>query len=209
MTVRRLAGALAASALLTGTALLSGGGLAVASSTSGTVMLSASGTGAQEVPPGSGEESASVTGSFQLTPAGAMTYTVRITGNSEPVTAGHIHRGAAGVNGDVVVPLDAAAINGGSSATTQVDPAIAAEIIANPAGFYLNTHSTSFAPPSGNARGQLVAASAGAPGSIDTGTGGQAADGGSTSAVVAGGAAVLLAAGAVTVTRRRRTVDAG
>jgi hypothetical protein len=209
MTVRRLVGAVAASALLTGSALLSTGGLALASTTAGTVMLSASGTGAEEVPPGSGEEGARVTGSFQLTPAGAMTYTVRITGNSEPVTAGHIHRGAAGVNGDVVVPLDTAAIVSGSSATAQVDPALAAEIIANPSGFYLNTHSPSFAPPAGNARGQLTTASSGAPGSIDTGTGGQAAEGGPTSALVGGGAAVLLAAGAVTVARRRRAVDAG
>jgi len=203
MTVRRLLGAVAASGLITGAALLSTGGIATASTSSDAVTLSASGTGANEVPAGSGEAGASVTGSFQLTPAGAMTYTIKITGNAEPVTAGHIHRGAAGVNGDVVVPFDAVPINGGTSATVQVDPAIAAEIIANPAGFYLNTHSASFAPPSGNARAQL-ATSSGAPGSIDTGTGGQAAQDSDAAAWVGAGGAVLLAVGAVAVVRRRR-----
>lgn len=203
MTVRRLIGATAASGLLVGAALLSAGGVAVAS-TADTTTLSATGSGAEEIPAGSGEEGASTTGSFQLTDAGAMTYTVTVTGNGETVSAGHIHRGETGVNGDVVVALDEAAINAGTSATVQIDAALAAEIIATPGDFYLNTHSASFAPPSGVARAQLAAGSA-APGSIDTGTGGQAAQqGASTTWLISGGVA-LAALGAVVVSRRRGT----
>jgi len=204
MTVRRLVTTVAATGLLTGGALLCAGAPALASA-SQAVSLSATGSGADEVPPGSGQEGASVTGSFQLTPAGALTYTVKVSGNTEPVGAGHIHRGAEGQNGDVVVPLDTAAITAGTSATTQVDPALAAEIIANPGGFYLNTHSASFAPPTGVARAQLVGGSAAAPGSIETGSGGQAAEQGGAAGVAAG-AALLTAgtAGAVLAVRRRR-----
>lgn len=206
MTVRRLIGAAAASTLLI--AAMSTGGAAFGTARGDATSLSATGSGANEVPPGSGEEGTSVTGSFQLTPAGAMTYTVRVTGNGEPITAGHIHRGATGVNGDVVVPLDAAAISGGTSATAQVDPALAAEIIANPGGFYLNTHSASFAPPTGNARAQLATGSA-APGGIDTGTGGQAAAADdATAAWAVGGTALLVAAGGALVVTRRRRADA-
>lgn len=169
MTVRRLFTTLVTTGALAGAALLGTTGTASAQDT--TTTLSATGTGAKEIPSGSGEAGAAVTGSFQLTTAGALTYTVTVRGNAEPVTMGHLHRGAAGANGDVVVPLDAAAINAGGTATTTINPALAAEIVANPAGFYLNIHSASHAPPTGNARGQLSATSA-TPGSINTGTGG-------------------------------------
>lgn len=208
MSVKRRI-AVVAAGLLTGAALLSGGATALASANTGAVNLSASGTGEQEFPAGTGEEGATATGSFQLTPAGALTYTVRVAGNSEPVAAGHIHEGAAGVNGPVVVPLSEVSINAGTSNTVQIDAALAARIIANPAGFYLNTHSASFSPPTGVARGQLTAA-AGAPAVINTGTGGQAADGagGTTVLAVTAGLGVLVAAGAVAVARRRTTGSA-
>jgi len=103
------------------------------------------------------------------------------------------------------VPLDAAAINAGTTATTQIDPTLAAEIIAGPENFYLNTHSPSFKPPTGNARAQLAATSA-SPSTIDTGTGGQAAaaQGSSATTYALGGVLVIAAAGgAVAVARRR------
>lgn len=203
MTVRRLFTTLATTGALACAALLGTTGTASAQDTATT--LSATGTGANEVPAGSGEAGASVTGSFQLTPSGALTYTVTVRGDAEPITAGHIHRGAAGANGAVVVPLDAAALNAGTTATTMIDPALAADILADPAGFYLNTHSASFAPPTGNARGQLTATTS-TPGTIDTGTGGQAATGtGSGTATAVGGVAVLavVGAGGVLIARRR------
>ncbi len=203
MSVRRLITTVAATGLLAGAALMAGTTSAMASTAA--VNLTASGSGANEVPAGSGEEGASVTGSFQLTPAGALTYTVSVSGNGEDVSAGHIHRGATGVNGDVVVPLDTAAINAGTSATMQIEAALAAEIIANPGGFYLNIHSASFAPPSGVARAQLAGGSANAPAVINTGTGGQAAAGSDSlgTAGIIGSAAALVAVGALLLARRR------
>jgi hypothetical protein len=78
----------------------------------------------------------------------------------------HIHQGAAGVNGPVVVDTGispAAPIpmtNGGVSFTRGVSPAInvnptlAQSIISNPAGFYFNVHTA--LSPGGVSRGQLV-----------------------------------------------------
>ena len=64
----------------------------------------------------------------------------------------HIHVGAAGTSGDVVVTLDAP--NRGFSANcARVDPMLAGEIADNPAGFYVNVHNDEF--PAGAIRGQL------------------------------------------------------
>lgn len=203
MIVRRVLGAVAVSGALSTALLLGASGTALAQDSAN---LTASGSGAEEIPSGSGEAGTSITGSFQVTSAGSLTYTVSITGNNEKITAGHIHKGAAGANGAVVVPLDAAAINAGTTATTQIDPTLAAEIIAGPENFYLNTHSPSFKPPTGNARAQLAATSA-SPSTIDTGTGGQAAaaaQGSSATTYALGGVLVIAAAGgAVAVARRR------
>jgi len=68
-------------------------------------------------------------------------------------TAAHIHRGAAGVNGAVVITLETPDQNGTSEACQDVDPALAAEITANPQGFYVNVHNDEF--PGGAVRGQL------------------------------------------------------
>ncbi|MGF1646016.1 MAG: CHRD domain-containing protein [Kineosporiaceae bacterium] len=168
------AAGLAAAAILLGGAAAVTAAPALATSSDWTT-LTASGSGEQEVPAGSGEAGATTVGSFQLNRDGDLTYTVTVSGNSEEITAGHIHRGAAGVNGDVVVELDPAAINAGETATTTVDPEVAGRILDNPGNYYLNLHSPSFAPPTGVARGQLAAA-AEAPEMIQTGTGGQAAE---------------------------------
>ncbi len=83
-------------------------------------------------------------------------------GQPEMIVAMHIHRGAAGVNGPVVInsglqgPLEA---NGDGvlfyqMIVTDADMLATVEaILQNPAGYYLNAHSTS-APP-GFIRGQL------------------------------------------------------
>jgi CHRD domain len=71
-----------------------------------------------------------------------------------PVMA-HIHRGGRSVNGPVVVPLTQPATGdpGASSGCVAIDAALAAEIQANPRGFYANVHTTAF--PNGAVRGQL------------------------------------------------------
>lgn len=198
--IRRLAGLTMAATVMGGAATL---GAAPAIAASDWTTLTASGTGEEEIPDGSGEAGATVVASIQLNPAGDLTYTVTAAGNSEEISAAHIHEGAAGVNGDVVVDFDPAVINAGGTATVEVDPAIAQAILDDPAGYYVNVHSASFAPPSGVARGQLTA-SAEAPDTIQTGTGGQAADDvDGTVALAAAGAVVMLAAAGVVVARRR------
>jgi hypothetical protein len=69
------------------------------------------------------------------------------------VTAAHIHRGAAGVNGPPVVNLDRPD-DGDEDDCDDIGDALADEIQANPAGFYVNIHTTEF--PEGAIRGQLA-----------------------------------------------------
>jgi hypothetical protein len=77
------------------------------------------------------------------------------------ITLAHIHTGAVGVAGPVLVPLIPAAgsvtLTNGSGTFTQsqsVDGPTATSIINNPAGFYFNIHTA--LNPAGVMRGQLV-----------------------------------------------------
>lgn len=79
------------------------------------------------------------------------------------LTGAHIHPGAAGTNGSVVVPVLASGevtLTTGSGSFSKgsltVDPALAQAIINNPAGYYFNVHTT--LNTGGAARGQLVRA---------------------------------------------------
>lgn len=77
--------------------------------------------------------------------------------NVDGITMAHIHRGAAGVIGPPVVSItsvDDTFVDGSISVLRDVDPDLAAEILSNPAGFYVNVHSTAF--PDGAVRGQLA-----------------------------------------------------
>jgi hypothetical protein len=65
------------------------------------------------------------------------------------VTGHHIHRAVAGVNGPVVVNF-----GGVYSGSVTITPLLAAEIVSNPTGFYVNLHTAAF--PGGEIRGQLV-----------------------------------------------------
>jgi hypothetical protein len=71
-------------------------------------------------------------------------------------TAAHIHAGAPGASGDVVVNFNAGAL---SSGQTTITTELASQINANPAGFYVNVHTAEF--PNGAIRGQLVSGAAG------------------------------------------------
>ncbi len=72
--------------------------------------------------------------------------------NIAPATAAHIHRGAAGVAGPVVVGL-APPSDGDSEGCVDVDKALAKEILKYPDRFYVNVHNADF--PAGAIRGQL------------------------------------------------------
>ena len=112
--------------------------------------------GSQEVPPR--ESQATGTGTFTLDPAtNKLTVNFTIQGSlTTTETGAHLHRGAPGVNGPVVVPLPV-----GSTKSVIVD--FPADDVANlRAGlFYINVHTTQF--PAGEIRGQLVGQCPGTP----------------------------------------------
>lgn len=78
------------------------------------------------------------------------------TTNIADAVVSHIHVGAAGTNGGVVVNLDVDGFSGSSAGCVTDAAADLDAIIANPAGFYVNVHTADF--PAGAIRGQLVAA---------------------------------------------------
>lgn len=70
-----------------------------------------------------------------------------------PLTAAHIHRGEAGVPGDVVVPLEAPPVDATAETCGMAEPALRDEILENPEAFYVNLHNDEF--PDGAVRAQL------------------------------------------------------
>lgn len=99
------------------------------------------------------------------------------TTQSEVVTAAHIHRGVAGVNGPVVVDFKmttatTTVANQAAALTTQFEVTeadavkVLEEVLANPAGFYVNVHTQS--NPGGHIRGQLAAPVDGAVARLDS-----------------------------------------
>ena len=127
------------------------------------------------MPPICGAESTaagSATITFDVTrdAAGAITSaTATVVANfagfpaGSTITVAHIHTGAAGVGGGVLVPLIPAAgsvtLTNGAGSFTQtsasgIDGPTATSIINNPAGFYFNVHTA--LNPGGVMRGQLV-----------------------------------------------------
>ncbi|MET8157066.1 CHRD domain-containing protein [Sphaerisporangium sp. NPDC005289] len=84
-----------------------------------------------------------------------VTYAVRWEGIAAP-TAFHIHKGKAGVNGDVKIPFFGEALPGSARAlagTVKADRGLLASIKASPSKFYLNVHTGEF--PGGAVRAQL------------------------------------------------------
>ena len=78
----------------------------------------------------------------------------------EPVTQSHIHIGAEGESGDVIVPLDVDGFEGTSEGCIEPmeDAAVLQEIVDDPAGYYVNLHTADF--PAGAIRGNLAAGTA-------------------------------------------------
>src|SRR5262249_25884235 len=86
---------------------------------------------------------------------GMVCFGITIRATDTPILA-HIHKGAAGVNGPVVVPLTppTAGDPGASSGCVTADPALLKDIQTPPSEYYVNVHTTAF--PGGTARGQLA-----------------------------------------------------
>ena len=77
--------------------------------------------------------------------------------NLPPAVAMHIHRGATGVAGPVVVPLATPGAEGTASGCAPAGRPLVAAILASPATFYLNIHTAEF--QAGAIRGQLTGTS--------------------------------------------------
>ncbi|RPF71609.1 CHRD domain-containing protein [Aurantiacibacter spongiae] len=84
---------------------------------------------------------------------GQICYELKDVTGIGPITAAHIHRGAAGTNGDVVFPLNRSnqgEYQGCSDASQSLQDGIAA----NPSMYYVNVHTSQY--PDGAIRGQLM-----------------------------------------------------
>ena len=123
-----------------------------------------------EVPPITNAESSgtgSATITFDTTTSGGnvtaatVSFVANLTGfpSTTTVTLGHIHRGAAGVPGGVVISANVTAttLTGGTTtlnlSNSSPDLAVVQDILNNPSNYYFNLHST--LNPGGFIRGQL------------------------------------------------------
>jgi hypothetical protein len=128
--------------------------LAIASSAAaGGRPLSADLSGSNEVPPVStGDPDGSGTADLTLNQGQEeICLEIEVQNISTPILQ-HIHRGAAGTNGPVVVDFTHLLAQGGDGCVS-ADRALVKEIRQNPEGFYFNVHTGDFL--GGAVRGQL------------------------------------------------------
>jgi hypothetical protein len=153
---RRVAAVALAAALAAGLTLLGAPG--AAADTGKVTLLAARLEGANEVP-GPSDPDGRGRALVRLG-GGKACFVLQWSGIGAP-TASHIHQGAAGVAGPVVVPFfqpgtNAASLPGTLSAVAgcvAVDAGLARRIAASPRDFYVNIHTADF--PAGAIRGQL------------------------------------------------------
>src|SRR4051794_17492602 len=123
--------------------------------TSGGVAANATMTGEQENP--TGDPVATGTASIRLRLGqGQACFTIEAKNLPSEALASHIHRGAAGAVGAIVVPLKTPDANGKASGCVTASRAIVKQILASPGNYYVNVHTSGF--PGGAVRGQLGAA---------------------------------------------------
>lgn len=123
------------------------------SPTQGGIPLTANLTGTAEVP-GPGDPDGQGQATIRLTAGeGRLCYQIAANSITLPASAAHIHLGAAGTAGDIVVGLTPPDATGNTSGCVTVSRDLVAAILANPAGYYVNVHTTDF--PNGAIRGQL------------------------------------------------------
>jgi len=113
-------------------------------------VLNATLGGGQEVPKaGTGQGTARLT----LDPAtGRVCFSIKLQGVGR-TAAGHIHKGAKGKAGDVVVPLYAKPTRAPKGCVKAPSTSIVKQILKKPGKYYVNVHTAEF--PGGAARGQL------------------------------------------------------
>jgi hypothetical protein len=116
--------------------------------------LTAQLTGATEVPgPGDADGAGDATLTID-TDTNEVCYTLNVSAITLPAAAAHVHKAPAGTAGGVVLPLSAPDANGAASGCATADAALVADMIANPAEYYVNVHTSDY--PDGAVRGQLA-----------------------------------------------------
>jgi len=131
--------------------LLAAAGLTLPAIAAAPVKLQTQLTGAAEVPgPGADKGMGEATLSFD-TAKGQVCYMLHSMDTDTPTMA-HIHKGAAGVAGGVVVAL-AAPATGTSQGCAPLAADVMDDILSHPAEYYVNVHTAAF--PKGAIRGQL------------------------------------------------------
>lgn len=147
-TVTALLATTAAALALAGCATTTASGAGTAHS--GTPLV-ATLDGKAEVPgPGDADGNGEFSGWFDAA-KGQICYTLG-TGSLSTPTMAHIHQGDAQTAGPVVVPLQTPVQNIADTCTP-ASPALIGQIVANPAGYYVNVHTADF--PKGAIRAQL------------------------------------------------------
>ena len=117
-----------------------------------TVHLAATLDGASQT--GGGDTDGSGAFAAELDPdTGDLCYTLTVKNIAAPTMA-HIHKGAAGSDGDVVVAVNITGNDGDECSALQRE--VAKAIVTDPAAYYVNVHNAEF--PKGAIRGQLAKA---------------------------------------------------
>lgn len=116
----------------------------------GATILAADLTGSEEVP-GPGAAGGSGTARLVLTTDGRVCAELATAGVDE-ATAAHVHTGPKGMAGPVVITLTTPK-DGRASGCVAADPAVVANVAADPASAYVNVHTAALA--AGAVRGQL------------------------------------------------------
>ncbi len=112
-------------------------------------------TGAQEVP-GPGDPDGTASGTISLNDVTGLVSWNFIYANIDPPTLMHIHTGAAGVQGGILINLGVATTGGPGTlinSTTHGNLAQVTSVLNNPMGFYVNIHNGPFG--GGAVRGQI------------------------------------------------------
>ncbi|MGH6785435.1 MAG: CHRD domain-containing protein [Novosphingobium sp.] len=108
-------------------------------------------TGADEVPgPGDPDGTGSFAARLNYGQA-RLCYDLSVSG-IDPASMAHVHRGADGIAGPVVIGLSAPT-SGSSSGCADITRTLAEDLLKNPDGFYVNVHNAAY--PGGAVRGQL------------------------------------------------------
>jgi len=109
-------------------------------------------TGSAEAP-GPGDLDGKGNAKITLKPDHQVCWEIKVKNITLPARAAHIHFGAAGVPGPVVVALSAPDAKGKSSGCTTVTHELHMNLHMHPELYYVNVHNVDF--PGGAVRGQL------------------------------------------------------